>query len=222
MVDFARVRNRIYYGYGKAARKLGTTHAIYRSSSPITPIQVSTFVKNTLISLDADFRYDKARKYGDVTWQLLPEDGLTLQNYDYMVSSDGINYYIVDIASVDRLSPPLCIECNAIISIKRPTNSLTPGTNSYQEFQISGGTQIALNCPASIIEHARMEVIPIKIPTSVKLPFYEIGMPILGSSMQINVGDIVTDDSGRQMAVMSAERTKKSLGFRLLAGQLGN
>jgi hypothetical protein len=225
MVDFARVQNRIYYGYGKAAIRLGTAHAIYRSTDGNNPIKLANFLFNKLISVDQDFKYTNPKKYGDPVWQFLPQDGLLLQNFDYMVSPSGINYFIVDIKPDDRLSPPLCVECNTIISINRPSNlannTLQPGANTYQEYPLKADqTPIIVDCPVSIIQYTRFEPNTMKLPTSVKLPMYQITIPEFDNIIYKS-GDTITDSNGRRFSVISAERTKKSLGFRIYATQEG-
>lgn len=219
MVDFARVQNRIYYGYGKAAIRLGTTHDIYRSATGIDPLQPSNFFGSQLISVDQDLTYVKTRKYGDLLWQFLPFNGLLLQNYDFFLNSD-VTYYITDIVPTDRLSPPQCMECNAVVSVTIPINNLVPGVNDYQQYNPLAGTILISNCPCAILEHGRTAEISLKLPTSVKLPYYEVYLPDF-DGVVIKPGYIVTDNIGRRMAVISAERTRRYAGFRLIAGQLG-
>ncbi len=225
MVDFARVQNRIYYGYGKASLKLGVTHSIYRSADGITPIQSGNLLGTQLISIDDNLKYNKARNYGDNEWQFLPQDAqgttlFALQNYDYMVGPT-VTYFISDVVPDDRLSPPSCVECNAVISVSLPINSIPLNSNVYQEYQHGQGTQILLNCPASLLERgARSGYNNLNLPSSCKLPFYEITIPDF-DDVVITAGSILTDDEGRTMIISSAERTKHSLGFRIVAAQLG-
>src|SRR5579872_3147802 len=213
MVDFARIQNRIYYGYGKAAIRLGTEHSIYRSPDGINPIQENNFIGTQLVSMDQDYKYTKQKKYGDAVWQILPEDGLSLNNYDFLVGPT-ITYYIVDIHPDDRLSPPLVVECNATINLIDPKNSLSAGTNSYQ--QLKTGNPILLNCPCSILQYTRFASNNMKLPSSVPLPHYEISLPDF-DDVFIKTGQLIYDTNGRKFAVINAERTKKNLGFRILA-----
>lgn len=215
MVDFARVQNRIYYGYGKAATRLGTSHAIYRSANGIDPIQQPNFLFNQLISVDENLKYTKAKKYGDMQWQFLPENGLLLQNYDYMVSPSGIHYFIVDIIPDDRLTPPTCVECNAIISLFDLSNTLNPGGNPYQQFP-GDKTTILSNCPAAVMQYTRMDMDNMRLPTSVKMPTYSILVPDF-DDVVIKSGQEIEDDKGRHMVVIVAEQTKKNLGLRIIA-----
>lgn len=223
MVDFARIQNRIYYGYGKASQRLGVNFSIYRSPSLINPIVSANLTGTTLISIDEDLTYKKARKYGDYIWQFLPLDGLTkLQDYDYIVGP-SITYFIADIAPDDRLTPPLCVECNTTINITRTMGNLQPGTNPYQEYLPTiTPTNVALNCPASVIENTR--TYPrgdMKLPTSVRMPMYDYYIPDLDDSV-IMSGDVLDDlGSGRRLQIYSAERTKKTMGFRITAHELG-
>lgn len=217
MVDFARIQNRIYYGYGKAAIRLGTSHDIFRTPNGINPLQATNFIGSQLIGIDTDYTYVKQKKYGEPVWQLLPEDGLSLQNYDYLVGTD-MTYFIVDIASTERLSPPIAVECNSTINLVDPKSTLTPGTNTYQQLQT--GTTILLNCPCSILEYTRFASNNMKLPSSVTLPHYQIILPDFDDVI-IKTGQIIYDGIGRKFAVISAERTKRNLGFRIFASLEG-
>lgn len=220
MVDFARVQNRIYYGYSKAAQRLGTSHAVYRSTDGNNPIQSGNLIGNQLISVDQNLKYTSVKKYGDPVWQFLPEDGLSLKNYDYLVGA-SVTYFIADVVSDDRLSPPICVECNGVITITRPSNesTLTPGKNNYQQLPLTQ-PQIITGCPVSILQFGRFDASTMKLPTSVRLPMYSINLPEFNNIL-IKPGDLIEDDNGRRLAVLSAERSKKALGFRIIAAEQG-
>lgn len=223
MVDFARVRNRIYYGYGKAAKKLGVSFNIYRSPNGINPIQSGNLIGTQLIAIDDDLTYMKARRYGDNVWQFMPQDGIgstlfALNDYDYMVGP-AVTYFIADVGPPDRLSPPLCVECNDKITVVDPANALTPGINPYQQYQPSQGTTIVSNCPVSLLQAGRGITNNLGLPSSCKLPFYDIVMPDFDDIL-IKVGFIVTDSNNRRMVIVSAEQTKVVLGFRIIAAEV--
>lgn len=221
MANFALIQRKIYYGYEKAAIRLGTTHNIYRSTDGIDPIKAANLIGTRLISIDQNYKYMSAKKYGDPVWQFLMTDGLTLQNYDYMVSPGGINYFIVDIKPDNRLNPPTCVECNDIVSVFRTTSTRTAGENPYQTYNPATTPTLLKNCPASVLQHNRTDAQNMKLPTSVKLPFYSILLPEFDDII-IKTGDVIIDSKGRRYAAINAERTKKSLGFRIIAGELGN
>jgi hypothetical protein len=228
MVDFSLIQSKIYKGYGKAAIRLGTDHSIYRSSNGINPIASGNLLGVQKISIDADLKYNKARKSGDMMWYFLPQDGLgengsfALENYDYMVGA-GTTYFIADISPDDRFSPPSCYECNAVVTVATLINSLSAGTNAYQSPKPTDPpTHIYLqNVPCAILQYGRgNKELSLKLPTSSSLPHYQIIMPVF-DDIVIKVGDILSDTIGRRMQIVSAERTKKASGFRLIAIQLG-
>lgn len=216
MVDFARIQNRIYYGYGKAAFRLGTAHDIYRSASAINPIQANNLFKNIKVSIDQNLTYKTTSKYNDPAWQFLPEDGLTLQPYDFMTGA-GNTYFIADIAPYARLTPPLCIECNTTISIDATGHTLSEGLNSYQE--LAPLTRIVENCPVSFLEYTRAGSDNMKLPTSGKMPYYNIIMPGF-DGLEVDTGYIITEGN-RRLTVLTAELSNKSLGLRIMAIQQG-
>lgn len=215
MVSFTLVQNRIYTrGYKKCAEKLGVNFKIYRSTNGLNPIQPNNLLPDQKVWIDQDFKANKSRKYGDMTWQFTPEFGLTLQNYDYMVGPTT-TYFIGDIAPSDRFTPPLCVECNGIISLFDLTNApLIPGKNNYQEY--GNKVPILLNCPVAILQNSKMDMENMKLPTSVKLPYYSIFVPYF-DDIVIKSGNEIEDNKGRKMMVINAEQTKKSLGIRIIA-----
>lgn len=219
MADFAKIRSKIYYGYGKAAQRLGANFDIYRPPNGLNPLAQTNFLDTRKVSIDQDWTYKKTKKYGDPTWQFLPIDGLTLQNFDYMVGPDN-TYFIVDIASNERLNPIITVECNATITLYKNISTRSNGTNPYQAYDPFTGQKLLENCPVSLLQHNKTDPTGMKLPTSVKLPFYQIIAPDF-DSIVIKTGDVIEDDKGRRLSVINAEKTKKSLGFRILASELG-
>lgn len=219
MFDFNAIRGLVYLGYGIAARYLGADFQVYRPPNGLNPLAQENYVDTRKISIDQDWTYKKTKKYGDPTWQFLPENGLTLQNYDYLVGPDN-TYFITDVASDERLNPIICVECNANITLYKNISARSTGTNAYQAYDPFTGQKLLENCPVSLLQHTRFDPAGMKLPTSVKLPFYQITAPDF-PNIVIRTGDVIQDDKGRRLAVINAEKTKKSLGFRIIASELG-
>jgi hypothetical protein len=217
MADFASIQNRIYYGYGKAAQRLGTTHAVYRSADGNNPIQQANFIFNQLISVDQDLTYKKAQKYNDPVWQFLPANGLLLQNFDYFVSPSGINYFITDIVPDDRLTPPTCVECNEVITITRPTQPTGKGAVGYGGYLPGTAEVLLTSCPASVLEGFRGEANALKMPLDTRSPYYKILLPYLGD-ITLRISDLISLSDGTRLVISSVELA--DMGWRLQAGSV--
>jgi hypothetical protein len=216
MVDFARIQQKIYKGYGKAAIRLGTSHAIYRSTDGNNPIKIGNFLFNQLVGIDQDYTYKKAKKYGDPTWQFLPENALLLQNFDYMVNQ-GNTYFIIDVMPTDRLNPILCVECNTIITVTRPTQPTGTGAVGYGGYLPATATTLLTSCPASVLEGTKGETNTLKLPLDTRSPYYKILLPYLGG-IQLRISDLVSLPNGNRLVISSVELT--GLGWRLQAGSV--
>lgn len=211
MVDFARIQNRIYYGYGKAAIRLGTTHTIYRSSNGINPIQSGNIITSMLIGIDYDYTYKKAKKYGTPVWQFLAENGLSLLQYDYLVSNTT-TYFIIDVIPTDRLDPPLCVECNDTLTITRPTQPTGDGAVGYGGYSPATAETLLVNCPASLLEGKRGDSNSLKLPLDTRLPSYKVLLPYLGG-INLRIGDFISSTTNNRLVISSVELS--GLGWRL-------
>lgn len=209
MVDYVRVQDRIYYGYGKAALKLGKTYSIYRATNATNPISISNLEGTTLVSPTVDWKYMRANKYGNPVWILLV-DGRVIEPYDYLVGVD----FTFFVNEMEPLLPINGVECNKVVSIKRPHLALTPGGNPYGGYETSGVLQTATGLPISVKQGGRMENNKFNLPLDTKSPSYEVLLPFL-PGFNIRIGDFIDDDDGVRIAVTSVEET--SIGFRCLA-----
>jgi hypothetical protein len=63
-----QIQQKIFYGYAKAALKLGATFNIYRSSTPITPIASGNLIGTTQMTASQTWDYMKANRYGNAVW----------------------------------------------------------------------------------------------------------------------------------------------------------
>jgi hypothetical protein len=213
MVTAARVQDRIYYGYGKAAQRLGTDFTIYRSATAINPISSGNIAGTLKCSFNVSWSYMKANKYANAIWQLVADGRLT-QVYDYL--TDGTKTFYV--AAQQLILPILAIECNQILTVKRPTGPQGVGYQGYSVYDDATADVIYQNCPGSMLEGARGASNPVNIPSDAKMPWFIILLPFLGNK-QIQTGDFVTDSNGVAHMVSSAELT--DLGWRLTTGEKG-
>ncbi len=63
-----QIQQKIFYGYAKAAFKLGATFDIYRSSTPIFPIQSGNLISQTQMTVSQTWDYMRANRYGNAVW----------------------------------------------------------------------------------------------------------------------------------------------------------
>jgi hypothetical protein len=59
------IQQKIFFGYAKAASKLGAFFSLYRPASAITPIQSSSLIGTVQMSQSINWEYDKANAFGN-------------------------------------------------------------------------------------------------------------------------------------------------------------
>lgn len=59
-----QIQQKILYGYAKAAQHLGATYDLYRSTTPINPIQSGNLIGTIQMSPSVDWEYMRALSYG--------------------------------------------------------------------------------------------------------------------------------------------------------------
>jgi hypothetical protein len=139
-MDAAKIQQKIYAGYGKAAQRIGPTYSLYRSSSFMNPIQPSNLVKTLPASFNINGSYTGQTKADQLYWQIIA-DGSQLKVGDYLV---GPATYCV--LALDSLLPPIALRCTQTLSFSKPAINGAPGLQPYPTPEI--GTAYATGIPA--------------------------------------------------------------------------
>lgn len=208
MVTYAYIQDKIYFGYGKAAQKIGQEADIFRSSNGINPIASGNLIGQTFLSQNVVWSYEKANKYGNAVWQLVV-DGRDIQVFDYLIT-DSFTFFVI---GMQPLLPILGVECNRTVSIVRPTKPRTPGANDYGGYEIADVLTIALNLPISALSGGRMENNQFKLPLDTRSPSFTLLIPNL-PEIDLRIGDLVDDNRGVRLALTSVELT--DFGYRCI------
>ena len=209
MVDFAYVQDKVYFGYGKAAEKIGQEVNIYRSATGIDPLDSDNLVGQTFLSQNVDWNYNKANKYGNAVWQLVI-DGREIQKFDYLVN-DTFTFFVI---AMEPLLPILGVECTRTVSILRASKTQEPGANPYGGYELEDVSTLATSLPVSALAGGRMETNSFKLPLDTRSPSYVVLIPAL-TGIDLRIGDFVDDERGVRLALTSVELT--DFGYRCIA-----
>ena len=103
MADAPYIQGKIYYGYGKAAEHLGLPYTFYHALSPINPIVAANVIGIIKVSLNQNWAYMKANRYGNAVWQMVadarqPPDsiGFTMGDYFLGESLEPQNNFVLN------------------------------------------------------------------------------------------------------------------------------
>lgn len=219
-MDGPQINQKIYYGYAKAGNKLGQNFDLYRSATPVNPIQSGNKVGVIKCVATVDWNWMKSNRPGNAVWWLVADgqtssDPLSLHEGDYLVGDK--TFFVL---SKEYQMPMSGAECNRIVSIVRPTQSITKGNQGYIAYPSSGTTPMFTNMPASVLRNSgkgsRSEI---NLPTDTAQPEWIVLLPNLGG-VEIKTGDIMTNEVGEQYGISVDEKTE--FGWRLAARQVVN
>jgi hypothetical protein len=213
----AQIQQKIYYGYAKAAYKLGATYNLYRSSSLINPIASGNLIGEIQASTNQTWNYMKANKFNNSVWQILIDAQsvsapLNAQVGDYIVGES--TYYIM---SEQYLMPIQAVKCNATINVIRPNQSSAIGGVGYVGYTEASSTVIAQALPASILLNRRGEKSQTNLPVENTNCVWKIYFPYLGSALILDT-DQIQDGNGQNYVIVGNELTE--LGWNILAQQV--
>jgi hypothetical protein len=225
-----QIFQKILYGYAKAAQHLGAPFNLYRSATPINPIQNGNLIGNLLADTNTSWDYMKSTSYGNAVYNLLIDAQfsslpLAATVGDYIVGTStgagGLPYdnstYYVQVLDFDL--PPKAVKCNQVINLIRPAQTNGPGNLGYVGYTPATSTTIMTAMPASVLIDSRGSEAKTKLPTDTRNPSWMILLPNLGN-VAIRVGDIVLDNRNQSYVVRDNELTE--LGWRLRAEQVVN
>lgn len=211
-MDAIKIQQKIYAGYGKAAKRIGPSYDLYRPSSAANPLALVNKIATLPASFNAeDMTYSRPNKYGKPTWFCLV-DGNQTKVGDYLVNADK-TYFI---AAMQQTLPILAVECNRTINVFRPQQQTANGLNPYGGTIDSNQTELMTAWPASILQGSKGDKEGAALPGDVRLPWWVILLPAASGTMLLTA-DIVTDDINRRYIISSAELT--DLGWRMTAMQ---
>lgn len=225
-----KIHQKILYGYAKAASKLGAYFSLYRSSTPLSPIQVGNLVTHLRMSQSVSWDYMKANSYGNAQFNACIDaqsknSPLSAKVGDYLIPAidpdnsaiNNNNTYFVQSLQFDL--PPRVVECNATIDIIRPSQDSTPGYVGYVGYTEGTSEIVMTQMPVSILIESVGKDAQTKLPTDTREPSWVVLLPNLGN-VTVRIGDIITDQLDQQFVVYDNELT--DLGWRLKALQVVN
>lgn len=205
-MDGARLQDRISYGMGKAAQKLGLPYVVYRPQTAFSPLSTQNRIIKLCASFNAeDASYRRVSAYGAAVWWGVFDTSYTRPG-DYLVNGPTIFF-----VCAQRLALPVqCVRTNRVISLARTP---LPSPLGYAGQVDGANLPILGGWPASILEAGGRSR---PGTAAAVLENYTILLPSVPESPE--AGDIISDDLGTRYSVGAAELT--DLGWRLSARQI--
>lgn len=210
-MDAARIQQKIYAGYGKAAGRLGFATRVYRADGALEPMADANLVATVLASFNAeDMSYRKPNKYGKPTWYCVA-DGRQLKVGDILDSDQDGTFFI---AAMQSLLPILVVQANATVTISRVAELTSVGVQGYSGPTATNEVALMAGWPASILQGGRGDHNDTKLPADTRDAAWTILLPYV-AGVTLRPSDLVVDQLGRRFGLQSAELT--DLGWRMTA-----
>jgi hypothetical protein len=216
-MDAAALQDRIYAGYGHAAKRTGFNFEVHRPTSqwrgPIdASSRVATIPANFTV-YGTGFQFEKQSTYKQPTYNGM-FDARVCKVGDYLFNAVRGTYFIAGLA---EQGPPLCVGCNRTVSITSAGPAKSFGAQApYSGADPAKDQDVLVNWPASIIYDARGRANEQGLPLDLGSPFFGILLPAT-PGIDIRSGMIVTDDQTRRYIIGAAENTQ--LGWRISSQQ---
>lgn len=205
------IKDRVSWAYNITARAVGRPADAFRARGPHVPLSPA----NRYLRLHAAFstaagNFSRSQVYGSGLYVGYFDTAYTKVG-DYLVQGPRTFF----IAEQDDLLPTLCVRTNSTVSIRRPALPATIGMSGY-----GGGrnddTSLMTAWPASALGIGGGGQSQAGLPGDGSVPGWSVLLPA-PAGIGLMVSDIVSDDQGRQGAIMAAELTH--LGWRLTVKQ---
>lgn len=212
-MDGEKIQLKMYKGYAKAARVVGTTYQRFRPTSASNPLDAGNALTPLKMTLNAcDMKYSKPNVYGKATWYGI-FDGTQGQVGDYFVGIEGTLF----VAAMQQLLPILMVSCNRTITISRPSMDTGPGELGYGGDTAETEVPLMTSWPCSMLQGSKGEKNEVGLPADAKNPWFNVLLPFV-EGVYLRTADIITDEIGGRYKLTSAEQT--DLGWRLTAQQV--
>lgn len=215
-MDAARLSQKVFAGYGKAAKRVGAQFDVYRPQLAADPLNVN----NKITTIEAaftihnanNFSFDRPSDYNNPLFHGL-FDPTGINRGDYFVdTTDKQGTFFV--AKLTPAMPPLCVSCNRTVSFFEISTTPSLGLSSYSPTPVAqtedAETALMVNWPVSLLK--RGSAWDQYLPSDTGGGTFYVLCPMFPGVM-LRASTIVVDDIGVRYAIEAAEL--QEMGWRL-------
>lgn len=201
-MDGLRLADRLAYGAGCAARRVGFLHDAYRHAGPAQPLDLA----NRFMRLCVAFVLPGGAVSGPsgfgVPFRQAWADWSYLRVGDYLAGPEGV----VFVASIEPPKPMLVVMTNALVALVRPGAPGQAGLNGYGA--VGPGTEQPLitGYPASLLAGGTGDRTRNGLPDDSKIPGFSALLPVVEGIVP-QVADILMNERNERYVVTSVEET---------------
>jgi hypothetical protein len=200
-MDGVKLADRLAYGAGCAARRVGFVHDAYRLDGLEAPIDLAKrFLRLSVAYVLPGGSVAAPSGFG-VPFRQAWADWSYLQVGDYLVGPEGTAF----IASIEPPKPMLVVMTNANVSLMRPGAPMVAGLNPYSTISPATETVLITGFPASLLLGGIDDRTKAGLPDDTKVPGFTALLPV-AKDVEPRVADFLVTDQGQRFVVNAVER----------------
>lgn len=199
-MDGVRLADRLSYGAGCAARRLGFLHDAYRPDGPAEPVELSRRFMRLAVSFVTPGGGVSTPSGFGVPYRQAWADWSYLQVGDYLAGPQGC----VFVAAIEPPRPMLVVMTNGILELSRPATAILPGANPYGGPMPATQIKLLTGFPASLLVSGMGDRTRAGLPDDTRVPGFVALLPAV-PCVQPHVADIITNERGERYVVTAIE-----------------
>jgi hypothetical protein len=200
-MDGVRLADRLAYGAGCAARRVGFLHDAYRPDGPATPVDLAKRFLRLAVGFVLPGGSVAAPSGFGMPFRQAWADWSYLQVGDYLAGPEGIAF----VAVIEPPKPMLVVMTNAVLDLARPAEQALPGLNQYGAVLRGTETTVLSKFPASLLVGGLADRSRAGLPDDTKLPGFVALLPAV-ATVRPKVGDICINADSERFVVSAVEQ----------------
>lgn len=200
-MDGMRLADRLAYGAGCAARRVGFLHDAYRPDGPEAPVGLAKRFLRLCVAFVLPGGSVAAPSGFGVPFRQAWADWSYLQAGDYLAGPEGTAF----VAMIEPPKPMLVVMTNTVVSLARPAPPVLAGLNPYGAVLPGTQTILIAGFPASLLVGGIGDRTKAGLPDDTKVPGFTALLPAV-ESVEPHVADILINDRAERFIVTAVER----------------
>ncbi len=199
-MDGVRLADRLAYGAGCAARRVGFLHDAYRPDGGEAPTDPAKRFLRLAVAFVSPSGGVGAPSLPDAPYRQAWADWSYLKPGDYLAGPEGC----VFVATIEPPRPMLVVMTNDVISVWRPRPSVVPGVNPYGAPLPETLQRLIADFPASLLVGGLGDRTRAGLPDDTRMPGFIAMLPAI-EGFKPRFSDIVTNATKERFLVTAIE-----------------
>ena len=199
-MDGVKLADRLAYGAGCAARRVGFLHDAYRPEGPVAPVDLARRFLRLCVAYVLPGGSVTAPGGFGVPYRQAWADWSYLRAGDYLAGPEGV----VFVAMIEPPKPMLVVMTNAVVDLVRPQTPLLAGLNQYGAMTPGTETVLLAGFPASLLTGGVGDRTRVGLPDDTRVPGFIAMLPVV-AGVTPQVADLLLDGQGRKYVVSAVE-----------------